>query len=108
LLVMVEPGEMTLEMKEISSSLPYMAEQFCSLLKEHDGLGTIRVSMTSGSWLGQGDTIVSVARRYGLRCWFTKSDLVLQAPENDLGLRIDRRGTLPVVTFARLMKKDGR
>ncbi len=76
-----------------------MSEHFCSYLAEHRELGTIRVSLAHASWLGKGTEIVTMAERYGLRCWFAKQDLVLQAPEPGRSLRIDKRGAFPVVTF---------
>lgn len=93
------------ESPDVSSQCLPLVDHFCSLLIEHRELNSVRVSLDSRSWHGQAREIVGVAKRYGLRCWFTKSDVVLQVPCNRVDLRIDKRAGIPVVTFSQRVEK---
>lgn len=81
------------ESLDVSSQILPLVDHFCSLLIEHREVDTIRVGLDSRSWRGHAWEIVAVARRYGLRCWLTRSDVVLQSPRDRLDLHIDKRGS---------------
>jgi hypothetical protein len=90
---------------EMLSPLLQLVDHFCLTLVEHRELSTIRVGLGSRSWLGDGPAIVALATRYGLGCWFTKNDLILQVPRERFDLRIDSRSGIAVVTLSRLVQK---